>query len=163
MLLFTSPLLDQKYHSGENFFQTLKFNCFKWNLVPRPIPPCKVQWRCIAFLFSTRNPLFGQICSKKPKLSVETELLHLKLLEEPEFNSGVHFFCFWVEVRILSKFGSKIKNCFFKVKFGTWTRSSIQNSMVNFTFLFLTEITLFNQIWSQKSKFFVYSEIWFIG
>ena len=100
MLLFTSPVLDQKYHSGENFVQTLKFNCFKWNLVPRPIPPCKMQWRSTVFLFSTRNPLFGQICSKKPKLSVETEFLHLKLLEEPEFNSGVHFFCFWVEVRI---------------------------------------------------------------
>ena len=44
------------------------------------------------------------------------------------------------------------KNCQFKLKFGTYTNSNMQNSVMMFTFLFLTGNTLFGQIWSKKIK-----------
>ena len=36
----------------------------------------------------------------------------------------------------LGKFGPKIQNCLFKVKYGTLTNSNMQNQMVIFTFFF---------------------------
>ena len=44
------------------------------------------------------------------------------------------FFCFRVETPFFSKFGPKNQNCKFKLKFGTWINSNMQNSMVVFTF-----------------------------
>ena len=52
-------------------------NCLKsasaplsWNLVPRLIWVCKIQWWCSLFLFLTRNTLFGQVWWKNSNLSV---------------------------------------------------------------------------------------------
>ena len=83
------------------------------------------------FTFSIFN---WKIWSKKSKLSVLAKIWSLHLLEYPEFNGGVHFLCFWPEISFLSKFGPKIQNCQFKLKFGTETNSNKQNSMVLFTF-----------------------------
>ena len=44
------------------------------------------------------------------------------------------FFGFWVEIPLLGKFGPKNQNCHFKLKFGTYTNSNMQNSMVMFSF-----------------------------
>ena len=44
------------------------------------------------------------------------------------------FFCFWLEMPFLGKFGPKNQNCHFKLKFGTYTNSNMQNSIVMFTF-----------------------------
>ena len=43
-------------------------------------------------------------------------------------------FCFWVEIPFLGKFGPKSQNSRFKLKFGTYTKSNMQNSMVMFKF-----------------------------
>ena len=43
-------------------------------------------------------------------------------------------FCFRPQTPFLGKFGPKSKSCQFKLKFGTWTNSNMQNSMVVFTF-----------------------------
>ena len=50
------------------------------------------------------------------------------------WNLVPHFFCFWVEIPFLGKFGPKNQNYQLKLKFGTCTNSDIQNSMVIFTF-----------------------------
>ena len=47
------------------------------------------------------------------------------------------------------------------LKYGTETNSNMQNSMMLFTFLFLSGNTLFGQIWSKKSKYSLYAEIWY--
>ena len=44
-------------------------------------------------------------------------------------------FCFWVEIPFLDKFGPKSQNSHFKLKFGTYTNSNMQNSMAMFIFL----------------------------
>ena len=59
---------------------------------------------------------------------------------------------FWVEIPYLGKFGPKNQNCHFKLKFGTYTNLSLQNSMWCSFFLFLIGNTLFGQIWTKKSN-----------
>ena len=68
------------------------------------------------------------------KLSVQGETLDLNYFKYAEFNGDVPFFCFWVEILFLGKFGPKNQNFYFKLKFGTHTNSNMQNSMVVFTF-----------------------------
>ena len=48
-----------------------------------------------------------------------------------EFNHAVHFF-FRLKIPFLGKFGPKNQNYQFKLKFGTYTNSNMQNSMVMF-------------------------------
>ena len=62
------------------------------------------------------------------------EIWHLALFDYVEFNVAVHFSCFWVEMPFLGKFHSKNQIYQFKQKFGTYTTSNMQNSMVIFTF-----------------------------
>ena len=50
-----------------------------------------------------------------------------------EFNHAVHFF-FRLKIPFLGKFGPKNQNYQFKLKFGIYFNSNIQNSMVMFTF-----------------------------
>ena len=62
------------------------------------------------------------------------EIWHLALFDYVEFNVAVHFSCFWVEMPFLGKFHSKNQIYQFMQKFGTYTTSNMQNSMVIFTF-----------------------------
>ena len=43
---------------------------------------------------------------------------YLDYLEYAKFHGGVYFLCFWPEILFLAKFGPKIQNCLFIVKFG---------------------------------------------
>ena len=45
------------------------------------------------------------------------------------------FSCFRLETPFLGKFGLKNQTCQFKLKFGTWTNSKMQNSMFTFSVL----------------------------
>ena len=49
----------------------------RWNLVTRIIWIYQILWWCSLFQFWTENILFGQIWSKKSKLSVYDETWHL--------------------------------------------------------------------------------------
>ena len=60
-----------------NFIQKIKFISLSSNLVPALIQTCRIQWWYSLFLFLIRNTLFGQIWSKKSKLSVEAEIWYL--------------------------------------------------------------------------------------
>ena len=67
---------------------------------------------------------------RKLRLGQENGFLIRKKNVYAEFNNYVHFFCFWPWIFFLGKFGLKIQNCFFKVKFDTKTNLNMQNSMV---------------------------------
>ena len=72
-------------------------------------------------------------------------------------------FCFRLEIPFLGKFGLKTQIYQFKLKFGTWTNSNMQNSMECSLFFFLTRNTFFGKIWSKKSsKLSVWGEIWYL-
>ena len=76
----------------------------------------------VNFPFLTENAVFGQIWSKKIKAV------------SLSWNSILRLFCFRPETPFLGKFGPKNQNCQFNLKFGTWTNSNMENSMVVFTF-----------------------------
>ena len=73
-------VLDQKHPFWANLAQKIKIVNLSWNsnmrnsmvmfifsvfdLVPKLIRTWTIQWLCWIFLFSTKNTLFGQICSK---------------------------------------------------------------------------------------------------
>ena len=54
--------------------------------------------------------------------------------EYVEFKCYVHFFQFRLQISFLSKFSPKNQNCQIILKFGTWTNSTLQNSMAMFNF-----------------------------
>ena len=64
----------------------------------------------------------------------------------------VFTFLFRKETAFLGKFGPRNQNCLFKMKFGTWTNSNMQISMVVFTFSVLDEKHSFSTNLVQKVK-----------
>ena len=74
---FSFSVFDRKYTFWANLVQKIKIISLSWNLVPTLIRTCRIQWWCSLFLFLIGNSLFGQIWSKKSKLSVEVEIWYL--------------------------------------------------------------------------------------
>ena len=71
MMMFTFSVFDDKYLSWESLVRKLKILCSKWNFIQRLIQICKIQWRCLFYLFYTGNSYpFRQIWSKKSQLSI---------------------------------------------------------------------------------------------
>ena len=161
MILFTFLVFEWKYPFRANLVQKIKIISSSWNLVPALIRTCRIQWWYSLFLFLIGNTLFRQIWSKKSKLSVEAEIWYLHSFEYAEFNCGVHFFCFWVEMLFLGKFGPKdeIVSSRWNSRFKLFQICRIQ--WWRSLFLFLSGNTLFGQIWSKKSKFLFQAEIWY--
>ena len=52
-------VLNRKYLFWANSVQECKIVSLNWNLEPRPIRTCRIQWGCSFFIFSTGNTLFG--------------------------------------------------------------------------------------------------------
>ena len=65
MVMFTFFCFDQKYPFWAKMVQKVRMISWCWNLIPRLIGICRIQWWCSLFLFLIGNTLFGQICSKK--------------------------------------------------------------------------------------------------
>ena len=51
MVVFTFSVLDQKLTFRANLVQKIKIISLSWNLVPRLISICWIQWWCSLFLF----------------------------------------------------------------------------------------------------------------
>ena len=51
MVMFTFSVFDQKYPFRAKLVQKTKILSLTWNLVPRLIQICKIQWWCSLFLF----------------------------------------------------------------------------------------------------------------
>ena len=132
MMLLTIFVFEWRYLFWANLVQKVKIISWIWNLVPRLIRICRIQWWCSLFLLLIRNTLFGQIWSKKLKLSVQGETWYLNKFKYAEFNDAVHFFRFWPETPFLGKFSP---NC--------------QYLQV---FLFPIRNALFWKNWSKMSK-----------
>ena len=64
MVVFTFSVLDEKHLFWANLVQRVKIVSLIWNLVPRLIQTCRIQWCCSLFLFYSGNTFFGQIWSK---------------------------------------------------------------------------------------------------
>ena len=150
MMRFSCFVLEWENTFWAHLLQNIKILSLSWNLVPTLIRACRIQWWCSFFLFLIGNTLFGQFWSKKSKLSVEAEMWQLDWLKYAKFNDTFHFIFvvvivlfFWVGVPFLGKFRPKMENCDFKLKFGTYTNSNMQYSMVIFFFCFFFVVFFF--------------------
>ena len=70
LVVFPFSVFNWKNPFWVNLIQTIKTVSFNRNLMPRLSRICKIQWRWLFFLFQTVNTIFGQIWSKKSKLSL---------------------------------------------------------------------------------------------
>ena len=158
MVIFTFSVFDWKSTFWANLVQKIKIVCLSWNLVPTLIRAFRIQWWYSLFLLLIGNPLFGQIWSKKLKLSVQGKTLYLNWFKYAEFNSDVHFF----------RFGRKYSdwdNFFQSIKIISWSWNLvpilIRICKIQWwysLFLFMIRRTLFGQIWSKKLKLPVQGE-----
>ena len=93
MMLFSFFVFEWKYSFWANLVQKIKIVTLCWNLIPRLIRICRIQWCHSLFLFSSANGLFGQILPKMSKLSLYAEIWYLHWFLHAAFNSDVHTFC----------------------------------------------------------------------
>ena len=108
MVVFTFSVCEWKCLFWANFVQKVKIISLSWNLVPRLIRVCRIQWWYSLFLFLIGNTLVRQIWSKKSKLSVEAEIWYLDLFEYAEFSGSVHCFYFSIRNALFGQMWSKI-------------------------------------------------------
>ena len=128
--MFIFFVFDQKCPLGANLVQKVKIISLGWNLVPTLIRICKFQWWCSLFSFPIRNALcFENLVQNVKIVSLRVNLL-ARLIQMCRFQWCCSFVLFWTG----NTFGPKNQNYQFKLKFGTYTNSNMQNSMVIFTF-----------------------------
>ena len=65
-----------------------------------------------------------------------------------------YFICFLLVFKIIKRL-----SCIFQLKFGNYTNSNTQNSMVVFIFCFGPEASFFGKVGPKKSKLFTKTEI----
>ena len=83
-------------------------------------------------------PFWANLVQKPKIVSLSWHLVpRLTRICNVELNGAVRFLYFRPETPFLDKFGPKTQNCQFKLTFGTWTNSKMQNSMAMFIFYIL--------------------------
>ena len=85
------------------------------------------------FVFEWKCPFWANLVQKIKIVTLCWNLVP-RLIRICRTHWCYSLFCFWVEILFLGKFGPKNQNCHFKLKFGTYTNSNMQNSMVMFSF-----------------------------
>ena len=89
----------------------------------------------IFLLFQWKYPFWANLVQKFKIVTLSWNLV-AKLIGTCRIQWWCSFFFrFWVEIALMGKFGPKYQNCHFKLKFGTYSNSRMQNSMMLFIFL----------------------------
>ena len=94
MVMFTFFVFGWKYPVWDNFVQNIKIVSLRWNLIPRLIWICWIQWCCSLFRFRPETPFLG-------KFDPNCQYLQFFFVS----NQKCHF---------LGKFGPKCHNYQFK-------------------------------------------------
>ena len=117
-LLFLKLMQHYQIYTA-NLVQKFKIANLSWNLAPRLIQVCRIQWWHSAFLFQSGNTLFGQIWSKKMKIVSLCWNLAPSLI----WICRIHWWCsllpFLTGNSLTGKFGTKSQDCQLKLKFDT--------------------------------------------
>ena len=62
--MFTFSVLDRKYPFWANLVQKFKNVSLSWNLAPKLIPICRIQWWWLFFCFKPENPFWSNLVQK---------------------------------------------------------------------------------------------------
>ena len=153
MVKFTFSILDSFW---VNLVKKNKIVSLSWNLVFRLIRICRFQWWWSFFSVFDHKYLSWPNLVKKSKIVFWKWNLFQKL-EYPEFNGGVHYTCFRLEIHILAKFDPKNQNYQFKgnaqfvqnMTFGLWEKMIAQLQTHEHTCHYLRYVTCAN-LFTQK-------------
>ena len=85
------------------------------------------------FVFKWKCPFRANLAQKVKIISWIWNLV-ARLIQICRIQWCCSLFCFWVEIPFLGKFGPKNQNCHFKLKFRTYTKWNMQNSVVMFIY-----------------------------
>ena len=102
-------VLVRKHPFWANLARKIKIVSLSWNLVPRPIRICRIQWWCSLFPFLTENTFFVHIWSKNLRLSLWAEIWYLDYFEYAQFNGDAEVFCFRPKIPFLGNLFQKNK------------------------------------------------------
>ena len=104
MVLFAFSVLDRKHPFWANLVQKIKIVSLGWNLVPRLIWICKIEWWCSLFLFLTGSTFWGKLgpknsnCPSKLKLGTKTKSNMQNLLVVLTFSVLEYKHSFWANL-----------------------------------------------------------------
>ena len=109
--------------------QKIKSVSISWNLVPRLIWICRIQWCRSLFSIFDKLHFLGKLGPK-----IQSSLFKVKYGTASNSNKKnsmvIVTFLFWTE----NIFSEKSQNCQFKLKFGIKENTKVRNSMVVFIF-----------------------------
>ena len=60
MVMFTFFIFGWKYPVWDNLVQKFKIVSLRWNLIPKLIQICRIQWYCSVFCFRTETAFLGK-------------------------------------------------------------------------------------------------------
>ena len=113
MVIFLFSVSNQKYSFLAKFHKLI-ITSLSWNLIPRLIRICRIQWWCSLFL--TRSILFqANLFHKNKIVCLEPRLIRIRRIWYC-FSSFFPFSIGNIPFRLI---WSKIQNFQFKLKFGT--------------------------------------------
>ena len=137
VVVFTFSVLDQKYPFWSNLFRKIIIVSLSWNVEPKLIRICRIQWWCSLFLvlkliricriqwwcslFSVldgKHPFWANLVQKIKTVSLSWNLAP-RLIWIWRIQWRCLLFCFRSEKLFLGKFGPNNQNCQFQLKFGT--------------------------------------------
>ena len=126
--------LDWKYPFWTNLIQKIKLVSLSLNLVPRLIRICRNSMTSFTFSALDCKNFFWANLVQTIKIVCLSWNLVTRLIRICRIQWWCLLFLFQTGNTFLDKFGPKNQNCLFKLKFGTYTNSNTQNSMVAFNF-----------------------------
>ena len=132
--MFTFSDFDRKYHFWVNLVQKNQ-NC-QFILKFGTWTNSNMQNSMAMFIFSAFRwdyPFWANLVQLIKIVRLSWNLVP-RLIRICKINVMVHLIYFRLKIPFFGKFGPKYQNCQFILKFGTWTNSNMQNSMVMFTF-----------------------------
>ena len=133
MVVSTFSVFYRKYLFRVNLAQKLKVVSLTWNLVLRPIRISTIHWWCSLLQFSTGNTLSRAHLAQKIKVVSLTRNLVLRLMQISRIQWWHSLLLFSTGNSLFRQFSPKNQNRQFRLKFGTYANSNMQNSMVMFT------------------------------
>ena len=163
MLMLTLFIFDWKYPFCENFVQKLKILSLSWNLTPRVIRICRIQWCCSLFLFRPAILLLE-------KFGPKHENCWFKLKFGTQNNPNMRNSMLLFTLSVFNREHPFCANLVQKVKIVSlswnWGASLIRICRTQWCCLLSsssTENAGFRQVWSKKTNLLVYTEIWFLN
>ena len=156
MLMFIFSVFDREYVFWINLVQKIKILSSRWNSILKLVQICRIQWCCWLFCFRLEIPFLGKSGPKNQNYQLKLKfgtytnwnIQSSTVMSTVMFTFSVfdQKYPFWADlvqkVKIISWSWNSVPRLIRMCRIHWWCS----------LFLFLIRNTLFEQIWSKKSK-----------